>query len=1394
MKNALEALPGINSVAVARDDNTASGTADYVWSITFQDPVGDVALLTVDTANLVGNSVTCVPHQHRMGVSPLGGSFIVSFGAGTTGNIPFEATAAEMKTALEEISTIGTVDVQRNFLGNGHRWTVTFLSNLGNLPMMNAQKIRQEIQTVESFGGDPTPLGGSFTLSYGNVTTSDLSFDVTAAGMKAALEALPGIGIVDVDRQGPFSKGRYRWKITFRTEVGNLAKLVADYTKLTGTTAMVAVVETDAGNAASLTSSNTPQLRVYEKVSGLPSYTGQYTPTTTGSYSLAVRHLQRGGLRTDYFDNQWLQGNPAMSRVDATINFNWGSGLITQYGRDYVSARWHGKVKPATSENYTFYAYADDGVRMWIDHVKIIDSWDVSGNETVATVPLTANKYHDIRVEYKEVTGTAIVSLQWSSFSVSKQYIPSSQLYYPTNIVGSPFGVAVVPGAADFPHTTASGPGLVSPVAGIPATFTIQAKDANQNNKTIGDYAFDVSLEGPGGINIGVTPEYIGGGQYKCTYTAVTSGSYKVNVKMGGTHIYCGQGAANKCSPFDVTVAPGPTSHDTSDATGLGLTDAVAGTVATYTIQAKDVYGNNRLTGGEASKFTNVLTLQSDSNVQYQGVVDDLGNGRYTVTYTALKAGLYNLAVKYGGLTILTAGTKTVPTPLVVQWNFYAPTSLASGLGLSQATVAVESGFTVHTKDAFSNPRRGDRTGSSLGSGTGQDDVLKVTLTGPGGATVETSSAVQTIQTGGSGTMGGTFTVTYDGATTRELRHDISAPALKTVLSNLHSPKRKVEVTRTTINSGVGTYNWTVVHMSELGTWTPAKLTVTSALTGTNPTIGVVTLAHFGDYPIKYTPWIKGSYSLAVTDTSGVHISGSPFALAVDDGVVHAPSSTSTGQGLVSGVAGNNFTFTIQAKDTRKYEQQTIMTQAAVVSSVEEQQKITCSSGASGTFDIGFRGVSVTVAATDSATQLRDKLQTLSTIGSVTVAYDGSDSQLCQSGNPATITFAESDLTRGPLPLLTATTPSGGGTTSVALHRKGETAFRQEEQRFQCSATGGTLTVSYGGQTTSAIAYNRAIADFQADLIASFGQLELTVHGTQTTICHGDNAWIAIRFLAQTGNLGDLTMNGGSLTGGTVSVEASYIQGIHPLWGNYIVSYNGSSTANIAFDASASAVKSTLEALTNIGGVTVTRDEIGLTYKNLPVFYIYTVTFDSAAHPLNMGDLPLIQWEPSTSSLQYEDSGQFLPFVLVRETEAGTTGNNREDGNDLENIDVVLTHQTSPNSVSVGKTERQAIVCSATGGTLTLSYDGSTYSSAINYNEASATTIKSALEGLATITAGSITVDMNGAANICAGTEVFINFAKEHYDAPMLVINSGSLTGTAEVREKRKGSLFVAYK
>jgi len=372
VKSALESMSFVGSVKVTRTTiSSSSGT--YMWAITFLDPVGDVPTMVI-TSSLTGTSPTVTVAEVTKGTSSLGGTFVLSYMGQYTNNLAFDASAQSVKDELEALSTVTEVEVYKEDLYNGHKWTVTFTKQLGNLPAIVAYPFQYEIQTISTTGGSPTPLGGSFYLTYMNESTNVLSFDVSAAGLEAALESLSSIGNVDVNRVVS-TNGQYTWSVTFRSDIGNVDMIVPTYSGLTGSNAKVTVVETVSGSSASLTGEN-PSVIVEEKVAGLPSYTANYYASSIGSYLLAVRQLTPGGLTGSYFDNQWLSGSPVIQRIDPEINFNWANGLITTYGSDYVSIRWVGKLLADVDEEFTLYLTADDGARVYINHTLVLDQWD----------------------------------------------------------------------------------------------------------------------------------------------------------------------------------------------------------------------------------------------------------------------------------------------------------------------------------------------------------------------------------------------------------------------------------------------------------------------------------------------------------------------------------------------------------------------------------------------------------------------------------------------------------------------------------------------------------------------------------------------------------------------------------------------------------------------------------------------------------------------------------------------------------------------------------------------------------------------------------------------------------------------------------------------------------
>ncbi|GAC1625478.1 MAG: glycoside hydrolase family 3 C-terminal domain-containing protein [Candidatus Acidiferrum sp.] len=117
------------------------------------------------------------------------------------------------------------------------------------------------------------------------------------------------------------------------------------------------------------------------------------------------------GLNAEYFNNDHLQGDPALARTDERIDFHWGAGSYSDEGPvDHFSVRWTGYFVPETEDDYKFSVSADDGARLYLDDTQVIDDWKTHGEtlDTYAT-HLEAGIPHKIRLEYFESTGTATV-------------------------------------------------------------------------------------------------------------------------------------------------------------------------------------------------------------------------------------------------------------------------------------------------------------------------------------------------------------------------------------------------------------------------------------------------------------------------------------------------------------------------------------------------------------------------------------------------------------------------------------------------------------------------------------------------------------------------------------------------------------------------------------------------------------------------------------------------------------------------------------------------------------------------------------------------------------------------------------------------------------------------
>jgi GH35 family endo-1,4-beta-xylanase len=146
---------------------------------------------------------------------------------------------------------------------------------------------------------------------------------------------------------------------------------------------------------------------------------------------LAAGPNQAAGLTATYFDNVDLTGT-AVTRIDPFVDFDFGEGSPAPgIGAESFSARWTGQLRPAYTEDYTLYARSDNGVRLWVNNVLVINNWasHLETENASPRLPFVAGQSYDIRLEYFDDMGRAAVKLLWSSASVPKAIIPTERLW-----------------------------------------------------------------------------------------------------------------------------------------------------------------------------------------------------------------------------------------------------------------------------------------------------------------------------------------------------------------------------------------------------------------------------------------------------------------------------------------------------------------------------------------------------------------------------------------------------------------------------------------------------------------------------------------------------------------------------------------------------------------------------------------------------------------------------------------------------------------------------------------------------------------------------------------------------------------------------------------------------
>jgi hypothetical protein len=124
-----------------------------------------------------------------------------------------------------------------------------------------------------------------------------------------------------------------------------------------------------------------------------------------------------GPWQSWYWNNMDLSGSPVLQQNVSAVNFNWGYGSPgPQVTPDNFSARYQRTLNIATG-TYRVTTTADDGVRVSIDNVLVIDNWQVQPATTRIQDVIIMNGNHLITIEYFEQTELAQLSFSMVKIS-----------------------------------------------------------------------------------------------------------------------------------------------------------------------------------------------------------------------------------------------------------------------------------------------------------------------------------------------------------------------------------------------------------------------------------------------------------------------------------------------------------------------------------------------------------------------------------------------------------------------------------------------------------------------------------------------------------------------------------------------------------------------------------------------------------------------------------------------------------------------------------------------------------------------------------------------------------------------------------------------------------------
>lgn len=452
-------LLGLACTARAAPSFQAAGTAvNSAAAVAVAWPAhiaGDVALLFVESEG--DEAVTL---STAAGFASIGQTNITSGGSGGTRLTVFWARATSSAMASPTIANpddhvYAQILTYRGVVSSGNPWDVTAGGtsasgtsvSLASVTTTVAQTLVVQVAsrnndsaaaafsgyananltgiTERSDAGTTTGTGGGFAVWDGVKATAGAT-GATTATVTTSSNAYRTIALEPVqptlDSATIVCGSSTQVEVQFSAPVTSASATNASNYTLSGGAMVSAAVLDAGGQVVTLTTSNLDSGETYTlTVNNIAATSGgviaagsQTTFFSEGGYlsGLPGIYYSQNGTSGAFFTGTQVR------RVDPQVNFDWAAGVPGPAGiaADNFSVRWTGFVTAPVTGNYTFRTGSDDGVRLYVNGVLVIDNWtdhSVTNNDSGA-IALTAGQRTALIMEFYERGGEAVAQLGWS--------------------------------------------------------------------------------------------------------------------------------------------------------------------------------------------------------------------------------------------------------------------------------------------------------------------------------------------------------------------------------------------------------------------------------------------------------------------------------------------------------------------------------------------------------------------------------------------------------------------------------------------------------------------------------------------------------------------------------------------------------------------------------------------------------------------------------------------------------------------------------------------------------------------------------------------------------------------------------------------------------------------